>query len=272
MAILTQISSGTDLAALAGTKISSGGTSSSGSSSGTSGSGSGTSGSNSAADQAEKLKNQFLNILLTQMQHQNPLDPMDTKEFTGQLAQFSSLEQQISTNTKLDTLADSLKQTAIANSFNYIGQTVDLASDTTSLQSGAANWTYALPKEAESVDIKITDSKGVTIYSGTMKNSAGSGQMAAGTYQFSLGNGDLPSSLPDGSVLKMTMTAKDSAGSAITPQIHTTVKVDSIQSDSSGTYLQAGGILFGISDVQKIVNAPSTNSTTTATATSTAAT
>lgn len=265
MAVLTHISSGTDLAALAGTKISSsGGTSGSGSSSGT--------GSNSAADQAEKLKNQFLNILLTQMQHQNPLDPMDTKEFTGQLAQFSSLEQQISTNTKLDTLASSLKQTAIANSFSYIGQSVELASDTTSLQSGSADWTYALPKEAASVDIKITDAKGVTVYSGSMKNSAGSGDMAAGTYQFSLAGADLPSSLPDGSVLKMSMTAKDSTGAAITPQIHTTVKVDSLQSDSSGTYLQAGGILFEIGDVQKIVNAPSTNSTTTATATSTAAT
>ncbi len=256
MAVLTQISTGTDLAALAGTKISSSTSSSSSSIS-------------SAADQAEKLKNQFLNILLTQMQHQNPLDPMDTKEFTGQLAQFSSLEQQISTNTKLDTLADSLKQTAITNSFNYIGQSVDLASDTTSLQSGTANWTYALPEEAESVDIKITDSNGVKVYSGTMKNSAGSGQMAAGTYQFSLANSDLPNSLPDGSVLKMTMTAKDATGSAITPQIHTTVKVDSVQSDSSGTYLQAGGILFAISDVQKIVNAPSSTSKTTTTITAT---
>ena len=48
--------------------------------------------------------NQFLILLTTQLQHQDPLSPMDTTEFTNQLVAFSGVEQQINTNQKLDSL------------------------------------------------------------------------------------------------------------------------------------------------------------------------
>lgn len=253
MASITQISTSTDLSSLTGKKISS---SSSGTPSST------TSGS-TASDKAKELKNQFLSILLTQMQHQNPLDPMDTKEFTGQLTQFSALEQQIDSNTKLDSLIGAIKQSALSSAFSYIGQYVDLKSDTTAMQNGSANWTYAVPTDAKSVKISVTDAKGNVLYSATMKNSAGGTSMNAGTYKMSLTNSDLKTPVEDGSTLKMTITAVDSKNAAITTDTHTAVKVDSVQSDADGTYLQAGGMLFEMGDVRKIVTAPTTTTTTT---------
>lgn len=254
MAIVTPISSSTDLSALSGTKISSTTT---------------TTTTNDSKSKADELKNQFLSILLTQMQHQNPLDPMDTKEFTGQLTQFSSLEQQIDTNSKLDSLLGSLTQSSISAAFGYIGQYVSLKNSTTTMQDGGANWTYALPSDAEKVNVKITDASGKTLYSGEMQNSAGGSSMTAGTYNFAIDNADLSTAQENGAVLKFSITATDKNGAAITPSINTTVKVESVQSDSTGTYLQAGGILFAISDVQKIVAAPQTTTATTNTDTTT---
>lgn len=50
----------------------------------------------------------FLQLLMTQLANQNPLDPTDPTEFTSQLATFSSLEQQISTNDTLTSISDNL--------------------------------------------------------------------------------------------------------------------------------------------------------------------
>lgn len=252
MAVITQISTGTSLAGLSGTKV-------------TTNSGTTTSTNTAATDKAKELKNQFLGILLTQMQHQNPLDPMDTKEFTGQLTQFSALEQQIDTNTKLEKMLSALNQNSLSSAFGYIGQTVDLATNTTAVQDQSANWTYALPSDAKSVAISVTDSKGKVLYSGAMQNGAGGSAINAGTYTLNLKDADFSRATIDGEVLKVAITAKDSAGKAITADIHTTVKVDSVQSDSTGTYLQSGGMLFEIGDVNRIVKAPTTTTTTAST-------
>ena len=251
MAVITQISNGTSLAGLSGTKVTTG-----------------TDKPEDTADtdKAKDLKNQFLSILLTQMQHQNPLDPMDTKEFTGQLTQFSALEQQIDTNANLEKVLGALTQNTLSSAFSYIGQTVDLATPSTSVQDKAANWTYALPSDAKSVEISVTDSTGKVVYKGSMQNSSGGSAINAGTYSLNLKDADFTRATVDGEVLKVAITAKDSAGAAITADIHTAVKVDSVQSDSTGTYLQAGNMLFGIGDVNRIVKAPtSTPATTTAT-------
>lgn len=251
MASISQISTATDLSSLTGTKVATVASS--------------TSATDSATEQAEKLKTQFLSILLTQMQHQNPLDPMDTKEFTGQLAQFSSLEQQISTNVKLDSLLGSLQQTAVASSFGYIGQYVDLDTNSGTLQDGQATWTYALPEDAEELTVTIKDGAGNLVYSGTLQNGSGSTQVGSGTYSFTLNPEDYGGSLADGTVLKFSIDAKDRNGDSIDTDIHTTVRVDSIQSDSSNTYLQAGGLLFEIGDIQKIVQPKATPTTETPT-------
>ena len=50
----------------------------------------------------------FLKLLMTQLQNQNPLDPQDPTEFTNQLATYSGLEQQINMNDTLTTMSDSL--------------------------------------------------------------------------------------------------------------------------------------------------------------------
>lgn len=244
MASITQISTGTSLGNASGTKITPNNTSTDKPE------------TDPDKDNAKQLKNQFLSILLTQMQHQNPLDPMDTKEFTGQLTQFSALEQQIDTNAKLDNMLSALTKNTLSTAFNYIGQYVDLSTNQTVFQNNSADWTYAIPEDAKSVTVSVTDSAGKILYSANMVNGSGGSAINAGTYNIDLKNADFTRSVAEGEVLKVSVTAKNNANKAITAEVHTTVLVESVQSDDKGTYLQAGGMLFEIADVNKIMKPP----------------
>lgn len=80
--------------------------------------------SSTASSAAGDLQNQFLTLLVTQLQHQDPLSPMDSTNFTAQLAQFSSLEQLTQINDGIETLAAS--QNSLQNAYlaDMIGKTV----------------------------------------------------------------------------------------------------------------------------------------------------
>src|SRR5581483_7700907 len=86
----------------------------------------------------------FLQLLTTQLQHQDPLSPLDTNQFTEQLVQFASVEQQINENSNLQTLI-SLQQTAQATqAMQFIGSNVSINSSTAALSNATnspASWT-----------------------------------------------------------------------------------------------------------------------------------
>ncbi|GEL06660.1 flagellar hook assembly protein FlgD [Salisediminibacterium halotolerans] len=67
----------------------------------------------------------FLQILMTQLQNQDPLDPMDDKEFVAQMAQFSSMEQMISMNETLTDFVASQEQQQFVSHSDLIGKQVE---------------------------------------------------------------------------------------------------------------------------------------------------
>jgi flagellar basal-body rod modification protein FlgD len=81
-------------------------------------------------------KDDFLNLLVTQLQHQDPLNPAESTEFTAQLAQFSSLEQLNNINDNLKNME--LFQTSVTNSqaVSYIGKEITARGNTVQLESG----------------------------------------------------------------------------------------------------------------------------------------
>src|SRR3546814_13785327 len=66
----------------------------------------------------------FLTLLTTQLQHQDPLNPMDTNEFTSQLVEFTGVEQAISTNQKLDALIGLQADRQLNDAVGYIDKLV----------------------------------------------------------------------------------------------------------------------------------------------------
>jgi flagellar basal-body rod modification protein FlgD len=115
---------------------------------------------------------EFLQLLTTQLQHQDPTSPLDPNQFTTELVQFASVEQQINTNTSLNTLI-SLQQTQQAESaLNFVGSTVAVSGTTAQLANGQANWSYSVTQPA-TASISITNSSGQTVYTTTQSAQAG---------------------------------------------------------------------------------------------------
>ena len=122
-----------------------------------------------ATDQTQLAGNfdTFLKLLTTQLQNQDPLSPMDSNQFTQQLVEYSQVEQQINTNTNLNTLITQGTSQSGAFAVNYLGKTVTVTNGNASLTNGAANWTYNLGTQAAQTTLTVTDSNGNAVYSRT---------------------------------------------------------------------------------------------------------
>ena len=83
--------------------------------------------------------NDFLSMLMTQLQNQDPTSPMDTNQFTSELVQFSSVEQQINTNTSLTQLIQLTQAGEVMQASAMTGKQVTVSSDHVPLQNGTGH-------------------------------------------------------------------------------------------------------------------------------------
>ena len=118
--------------------------------------------------------NTFLNMLTTQLKHQDPLSPMDSTQFTNQLVQFSSVEQQINANSNLEKLITLQTAQQTAQAISYVGQTVEVSGSKLPLQNGSASFSYNLPSAASTCEVQIKDSNGNLVYKTSADTSVGS--------------------------------------------------------------------------------------------------
>jgi flagellar basal-body rod modification protein FlgD len=118
----------------------------------------------------------FLNILTTQLKNQNPLDPLDTNQFTQQLVQFTGVEQQLKTNEFLETLMLSTQNTAKSEAVSYIGKQVTATGKTGELTNDkAVFWAYDAKAAVANANVTIKNSNGTVVYSETGSLNAGPG-------------------------------------------------------------------------------------------------
>ncbi len=106
-------------------------------------------------------KDDFMKLLVTQLQHQDPLNPMDSTTFTAQLAQFSSLEQLEGINDNLDNLNLSQEATNRSHAVSLIGRDVMTSGNSIQLNQGSADILhFILEEDATAVNAYIYDSAG----------------------------------------------------------------------------------------------------------------
>lgn len=115
----------------------------------------------------------FLQLLTTQLKNQNPLDPLDTNQFTQQLVQFSGIEQQLKTNEYLQAMMTSTQNANNAQAVSYIGKEVTTSGVQADLKDGKATWAFNLKDKSDNVTVTIKDDKGNTVY--THKGAAEAG-------------------------------------------------------------------------------------------------
>ncbi len=117
---------------------------------------------------------QFLSLLTTQLQNQDPLNPMDSTEFTNQLVAFTGVEQQINTNQKLDSLVSLQLGNALSSTLSYVGMDVSYVSSEFNFDGAhPASLTYALDSQAVEGKIRIYDESGKLAYETDSQNAPG---------------------------------------------------------------------------------------------------
>jgi flagellar basal-body rod modification protein FlgD len=187
----------------------------------------------------------FLSLLTTQLKNQNPLDPLDTNQFTQQLVQFAQVEQQLKSNDQLAALV-SLQQTAqTTQALGFVGHIVAIDGKTTKLENGSAGWSFNATKPS-SATINITNSAGATVYTGTFS-------LQAGTQNFIWdGRNNNGAQLPDGEYT-MNITAKDANGQTTAVSTEIQGIVDSVDVSQSPPVLSVGGKDYTVDKIKRVV-------------------
>jgi flagellar basal-body rod modification protein FlgD len=203
------------------------------------------------AGSANLGKDEFLNLLVTQLRYQDPMEPMKDTDFVAQLAQFSSLEQLSNINNSLDastqlnyilsqTIANTMATTLIGKEVVAVGDSVEHAyGDTEGLS-------FNLGQDAATVEVKIYDEKGALVRTITEENlSEGlnsinwngkddtGGNVSAGNYTFSV-------------------TAKNTAGETVSAETRKVGIVESIRYEDGQGFLIVNGQKIALSDILEV--------------------
>ena len=200
-----------------------------------------------ASDEAMIASNftSFLQLLTTQLKNQNPMDPLDTNQFTQQLVQFAQVEQQMKSNSQLEALLNLEKAAQSTVALAYVGQTVVVDGSTTALDANGATWTTTLAKPS-TTKVVIKDSTGQTAYTGTFA-------MNAGTQKFTWdGKGNDGRIWPPGNYT-LSATATDASGQNVAVSTEIQAVVDSVDLSKDPPILSISGKDYTADQVKRVV-------------------
>jgi flagellar basal-body rod modification protein FlgD len=187
----------------------------------------------------------FLTLLTTQLQNQNPLDPLDTNQFTQQLVEFASVEQQLKTNDNLSTLVSLQQTTQATQALGFVGKTAVVDGSTTALSNSSANWELNVPTTS-TVSISIANAQGQTVFTGNYSATAGNNQPFAWN-----GQGNDGTQWPDGQYT-LTATAADASGNPVAIATQVAGTVSSVDLTQTPPLLSINGQSYTISQVKSI--------------------
>jgi len=190
---------------------------------------------------------EFLQLLTTQLQNQDPLSPMDTNQFTQQLVMFAQVEQQMNTNNSLSTLVTLQQGAQATQALALVGATVVVNGSAEQLSNSQATWTLNAAKPAAAT-ITITDSTGRTAYTGKFSVNAGNQ-----TFTWD-GHGNDGTLWPAGTYT-LTATGTDASGQTTAISTQVQAKVSSVDLTQTPPVLTINGQTYTVNQLQQIVAA-----------------
>lgn len=189
----------------------------------------------------------FLRLLTTQLQNQDPLEPLDATKFTEQLVSYSQVEQQIATNSSLNTLISVSRSSAGATAVSFLGKNAITAGQVSNLSDGSASWQYTLPQDAASLQVRVTDINGNVVR--TL-----SGDAKVGTHKISWdGQNSSGSPMPNGSY-KLTVAATKPDGSAVPVTVSGIGMISEIDMSGAEPVLYIGSRKLSLSEITGFKN------------------
>ena len=196
---------------------------------------------------------EFLTLLVAQLENQNPLDPADTEQFTDQLAQFSQVEQLINVNEKLDEMTENAEDSNNIDANSFVGKTVSATVTSMTIDDGSVTpGFYEVDKLAE-VMVYVYDANGTKV--ATLSE----GEVDAGSYLVSWdGTDDGGNSLDDGEYSYVVMADYGDGYEEVESYLSGTV--DAVSYQNGKGYLVVSGVLVDPANVTTVTSPSSSSS------------
>ena len=192
-------------------------------------------------------KDDFLNLLITQLQNQDPLNPTDSTEFTAQLAQFSSLEQLNNVNTNLEQLQDFQASANNSQAVSLLGKEITTNGNFLQLTGGGpVGFDLSLSGDAATVVSSVYDSTGGFVKSFESQN------MAAGQHTLFWDGTDRDGNPAVDGSYTVEILAADADGHDIKTETFFTGIVDKVTFENNTPFLISGNQKIAVGDVIKV--------------------
>jgi len=196
---------------------------------------------------ADKLgKDDFLKILMAQIQNQDPMNPMQGTEFTAQLAQFSSLEQLFNVNDNLKAIKDANGSTTQYEVLNFMGKEIVAKGDQLSLGADGSGKGAFQTGATASCTVQVLDNSGNWIRNIPL------GTLAAGENHFEWDGLSESGTRMAAGTYKFTVNATDETGTPVLADTMITGKVTKVNLEGDAPILYVGDSPFDMSEVLEI--------------------
>lgn len=188
----------------------------------------------------------FLTLLTTQLQNQDPTEPLDTNEFTNQLVQFTSVEQQIRSNQNLENLGSLLSAQNFSASASLLGQNALTETNRVHSDGTGATWEYDLPATAERVTLSVRDADGNVVFEQA-------GDTAQGRHDFVWPGVNALGQSAGAGTFELEVNALTAENGSISAQIFSIGRVNSVRSGANGPQFEVGPNEVNQSDILRLI-------------------
>jgi len=190
----------------------------------------------------------FLKLLLAELQNQDPMNPLEGKDFIAQLATLSQVEQTRKTNESLDLLLQYQSSINNAQAVSLIGKHVRAAGDefTYNASGTPVDLSFYLKQSAASADVKIYDSNGKIVRTMSL------GPQNSGLVNFKWDGLDNQGNMVPNGTYRFEVTAKDGSGNAVDAQTLMEGIVQGLSFDSDGLHLIVNGQKVSLSQIYEV--------------------
>lgn len=197
-------------------------------------------------DKSKLSSDDFMTLLLAELQYQDPTAPTDTESILTQTSELATLDSSGSTNAALEDLSKTLAASSDFSAISAIGKTADLGSDAITYNEGEdTSFEIYFPSDVASGNVEILD------VDGNVVSSIPAEKGDAGVYTYTWDGKDTAGNTVDDGVYYATASYTDAAGESLTTRVGT-YPIESVRFDSGTTYVKVGSGYVPLDNITEI--------------------
>ena len=190
----------------------------------------------------------FITLFLAQVQNQDPLQPMESSDFTAQLAMYSQVSGIEQMNENLKSLISTQTTNQNAMAVSYLGKEVIISGNSFEVKEGAGEYTldYVLGREAADVQVYVKDAEGKTVAI------LDQGARTAGRSSFTWDGKDSDGVAVSPGMCTFEVSAKDLDGEDVAVQEYTRGTVSGVGFEDGSALFEVNGDMVTLADIVKV--------------------